>query len=211
MNKSNVCFLNDFFSLLDGDIEIYFAVISKIEFIVSQIFDGYNNSFFCDMDAMKYSIVKAILMYQPKEIIECVFENTEKLVANLKTFFEDRIEQNKVNLSLKQKETNTFKEILKILCDIHDVNTIEWDYHIAFLGFNQYLIERAINDFTFEIDKEGERSNTLNVAKQVGFSTAIEVDSKHSIGLRISDMLAVLLSKLLKALYNSLRYNAFDE
>lgn len=211
MNKSNVCFLTDFLSLFDSDIEVYFAVISKIEFIISQLFDGYKNSFFCDMDAMKYSIVKVILMYQPKEVIEGVFENTGELVATLKAFFEDRIQQNKVNLSLKQSETKAFEEILKILYDIHDVNTIEWDYDIAFLGFKQYLTERAINDFTLAIDKEGESSNTLNAAKKVGFSTAIEVDSKHSIGVRISDMLAGLLSKLLKALHNSLRYNSSDE
>jgi hypothetical protein len=211
MNKSNVCFLTDFLSLFNSDIEVYFAVISKIEFIISQLFDDYKNSFFFDMDAMKYSIVKAILMYQPKELIEGVFENTGELVATLKAFFEDRIQQNKVNLSLKQSETNAFEEILKILYDIHDVNTIEWDYDIAFLGFKQYLKERSINDFTLAIDKEGESSNTLNAAKQVGFSTAIEVDSKQSIGVRISDMLAGLLSKLLKALHNSLRYNSSDE
>lgn len=210
MNKSNVCFLTDFLSLFDSDIEVYFAVISKIEFIISQLFDGYKNSFFCDMDSMKYSIVKAILMYQPKEIIEGVFENTGELVETLKAFFEDRIQQNKANLSLKQNETKAFEEILNILYDIHDVNTIEWDYDIAFLGFKQYLTERAINDFTLVIDKEGD-SNTLNAAKQVGFSTAIEVDSKHSIGVRISDMLAGLLAKLLKALHNSLRYNSSDE
>lgn len=211
MNKSNVCFLTDFLSLFDSDIEVYFAVISKIEFIISQLFDGYKNSFFYDMDAMKYSIVKAILMYQPKEVIEGVFENTGELVATLKAFFEDRIEQNKVNLSLKQSETKAFEEILNILYDIEDVNTIEWDYDIAFWGFKQHLAEREINDFTLAIDKEGENSNTLNAAKQVGFSTAIEVDSKHSIGVRISDMLAGLLSKLLKALHNSLRYNSSDE
>ncbi|MDF2858677.1 MAG: hypothetical protein K0Q87_4528 [Neobacillus sp.] len=211
MNKSNVCFLTDFLSLFDSDIAVYFAVISKIEFIISQLFDGYENSFFCDMDAMKYSIVKAILMYQPKEIIEGVFENTGELVATLKAFFEDRIQQNKENLPLKQCETEAFEEILRILYDIQDVNTIEWDYDIAFWGFKQYLTERAIIDFTLSIDKEGESSNTLNAAKQVGFSAAIEVNSKHSIGVRISDMLAGVLCKLLKALHNSLRYNSFDE
>lgn len=211
MNKSNVYFLTDFLSLFDSDIAVYFAAISKIEFIISQLFDGYKNSFVCDMDAMRYSIVKAILIYQPKEIIEGVFENTGELLAILKAFFEDRIQQNKVNLSLKQSETGTFEEILRVLYDIQDVNTIEWDYNIAFWGFKQYLKERAIDDFMLTIDKEGESSSTLNAAKQVGFSTAIEVDSKHSIGVRISDMLAGLLSKLLKALHNSLRYNSSDE
>lgn len=214
MNKSNVCFLTDFLSLFDSDIEVYFAVISKIEFIISQLFDGYKTSFFCDMDAMKYSIVKAILMYQPKEIVEGIFENTGELLATLKAFFEERIQLNKANLSLKQNETKAFEDILKVLYDIHDVRTIEWDYDIAFWGFKQYLTERVINDFTLVIDKEGKEekdSNTLNAAKRIGFSNAIEVNSKYSIGVRISDMLAGLLSKLLKSLHNSLRYNSSDE
>lgn len=87
MNKSNVCFLNNLLSVFDNDIMVYFAVLSKIEFIISQIFDGYKNSILCDMDAMKYSIIKAILVYQPKEIIEQVFENTGELVKALKAFF----------------------------------------------------------------------------------------------------------------------------
>ncbi|WP_195264077.1 hypothetical protein [Clostridium sp. 1001275B_160808_H3] len=214
LNKSNICFLSDFLSLFDSDIEVYFAVVSKIEFIISQLFDGYKNSFFCNMDAMKYSIVKAILMYQPKEIVECIFENTGELLATLKAFFEERIQLNKANLSLKQNETKAFEDILKVLYDIHDVRTIEWDYDIAFWGFKQYLTERVINDFTLVIDKEGKEgkdSNTLNAAKRIGFSNAIEVNSKYSIGVRISDMLAGLLSKLLKALHNSLRYNSSDE
>lgn len=49
----------------------------------------------CDMDAMRYSIIKAILMYRPKEIIEGVFENTGELIAALKAFL--KIELNKTN------------------------------------------------------------------------------------------------------------------
>lgn len=214
MNKDNICFINDFLSLFDGNISVYFAVISKIEFIISQLFYGYKNSFMCDMDAMRYSIIKAILMYRPKEIIEGVFENTGELIAALKAFFEDRIKQNELNLSLKQRESKTFGEILMVLNDICDINTINWDYDIAFLGFKQYLIDREINDFKLIIDKEGKEgknSNTLNAAKHVGFNTAIEMDSKHSVGVRISDMFAGLLSKLLKSLHNSLRYDSSNE
>lgn len=92
MNKNDVNLLNDFFEFFDENISIYFAVLSKIEFIVSQIFEDYENSFLYDMDFMKYSIVKAILMYQPKEIIQSLFDNSEELVACLKSFFKERIE-----------------------------------------------------------------------------------------------------------------------
>lgn len=211
MSKDNVCFLADYLSLFDGDISIYFAIISKIEFIVSQIFDSYENSIICDMDAMKYSITKAILVYQPKEIIEGVFENTGEFVETLKAFFQDKIQRNKANIPLKKSETEAFEEILLVLNDIHSVNTIQWNYDIAFWGFKQYLTERAINDFILTIDKEGEISNTLNAAKKLGFNTAIEVDSKNSVGIRIADMLAGIIAKLLKSLHNALRYNSYDE
>lgn len=210
MNKENICFIDDFLSLFDENISIYFAVISKIEFIISQIFDGYENSFMHDMDAMKYSIVKAILMYRPKEIIERVFENTQELIDALKAFLEERIEKNKLYLALKQKESKNFREILEILNDISDVNTINWDYNIAFLGFKQYLTYRQIKNPNLIIDKEG-NSNTLNAAKYVGFNTAIEIDSKDSIGVRISDMFAGLISKLLKSLHNALRYDSSND
>lgn len=211
MNKDNVCFLAELLSMFDGDISIYFAVISKIEYIVAQIFDGYENSVLFDMDAMKYSIIKAILTYRPKEIIEGVFENTGELVTNLKEFFQDRIQRNKANIPLKQRETEAFEEVLMILQDIHEANTIEWDYGIAFWGFNEYLTERAIDDFTLTIDKEGESGNTLNAAKQIGFNMAKEVDSKNSIGIRMADMLAGVLAKLLKALHNALMYSSSEE
>lgn len=211
LNKNSICFLNDFLSMFDSNIPIYFAAISKVEFIITQLFAGYKNSFLCDMDAMKYSIVKTILVYQPKEIIEGVFENTGELVVSLRTFFKERIQKNSANLSLKQSETEAFEEILRVINDVQEIKTIEWDYGIAFWGFKQYLKERTINDFTLVIDKEGERGNTLNAAKRMGFNTVMEVDSKDSVGVRISDMLAGLLSKLLKALHNSLRYNSSDE
>lgn len=214
MNKDNICFIDDFLSLFDGNISVYFAVISKIEFIISQIFDGYKNSFMYDMDAMRYSITKAILLYRPKEIIKGVFENTGELIDALKVFFEERIELNKLKLSLKQRESKTFGEILMVLDDICDINTINWDYDIAFLGFKQYLIDREIKDLQLTIDKEGkegENSNTLNAAKHVGFNTAIEMDSKDSVGVRISDMLAGLISKLLKSLHHALRYDYSNE
>ncbi len=211
MNKDNVSFLMDLFSIIEDNVLIYFAVISKIEYIINQIFDGYENSFLFDMDAMKYSIVKAILVYQPKEIIEGVFENTEELVTALKTFFQDRIQQNKANMLLKQQETEAFKEVLLILHDVHKASTIEWDYRIAFHGFKQYTVEKSIHDLTLAIDKEGESSNTLNAAKQLGFNTAIDVDSKESPGIRMADMLAGVLAKLFKALHNALKYNSSNE
>lgn len=72
INKSNAVFLNDYFSVFNEDTFLYLAITSKIEYIITQIFDDYENSFIFDADLMKYSIVKAILMYRPKEIFQKV-------------------------------------------------------------------------------------------------------------------------------------------
>lgn len=211
MNRFNTAFLKDFFSIFDEDILIYFSVVSKVEFIINQIFRNYQNSAFYDMDAMKYSIVKAIIVYKPIEIIEGAFGNTGEFVELLKAFFVKRIQKNELNKSLKERETKAFQEILFVLDDLDGVDTIEWDYSFVFEGFDKYLKEKAISDFTLTLDKEGDSENTLNAAKRVGFSAALEEDSVLSVGIRISDMLAGVLAKLLKALHNGLIYESPEE
>lgn len=56
MTKPNVQFVNDFLSLFDEDINFYFSIASKIEYLVLQLFSEYRSNFFFDADAMKYSI-----------------------------------------------------------------------------------------------------------------------------------------------------------
>lgn len=46
MNKHNAKFVDDFLTLFDEDVHIYFSVGSKIEYLVSQLFRGYRNSMF---------------------------------------------------------------------------------------------------------------------------------------------------------------------
>ena len=105
LNKQNAQFVSDFLSLFDEDSHIYFSVSSKIEYLVLQLFRGYRNSFLVDADLMKYSIIKALVMYRPQEIIKCLYESPEDFLKKLKKFFRDRIEYNEYNPMLKQAET----------------------------------------------------------------------------------------------------------
>ena len=63
LNNDNLSLLEDFLGLFDERIFVYYAVISKIEYIIRQLFEDYVNTFFVDMDAMKYSITKALVLY----------------------------------------------------------------------------------------------------------------------------------------------------
>lgn len=214
LNKQNAQFVNDFLSLFDEDIHIFFSVSSKIEYLVLQIFQGYRNSFLVDADLMKYSITKALVMYRPQEIIKCLYESPEDFLEELKRFFRDRIECNKNNPQLKQKETEAFQQILFILDDISDALEIDWDYHMSFDGFKKYLVEKDILNYNLIIDKEGkeeEKSKTLKAAREIGLNNSYEADSTEYPGLRMADMMAGIISKLLKGLCDSLRYQSLEE
>ena len=155
LNKQNAQLVNDFLSLFDKDIYIYFSVFSKIEYLILQVFQRYRNNFLIDADLMKYSITKALIMYRPKEIIKCLYESPKDFLVELKKFFRDRIEFNRKNPQLKKKETEAFQQILFILEDISDTLEIDWDYHMSFYGFKKYLAEKDISNYNLIIDKEG--------------------------------------------------------
>lgn len=76
MTKPNVQFVNDFLSLFDEDINFYFSIASKIEYLVLQLFSEYRSNFFFDADAMKYSITKALVVYRPEKVITCLFNSS---------------------------------------------------------------------------------------------------------------------------------------
>lgn len=214
LNKQNAQFVSDFLSLFDEDIHIYFSVGSKIEYLVLQLFHGYRNRFLVYTDLMKYSITKALVMYRPQEIIKCLYESPEDFLEKLKKFFRERIECNENNPKLKQAETRAFQEILLVLDDISGSPELDWDYHMSFDGFKKYLGEKGIQNYTLVIDKEGkeeEESKTLKAAREVGLDNSDEANSTQYPGLRMADMMAGIISKLLKGLCNSLRYQSLDE
>lgn len=203
-NKPNVEMLNDLLSIIDDDFFIYLFVASKIEYVIIQLFKDYTNSIFVDMDSVRYSIVKAILTYRPTEVINSIYAEPEEFVSSLIDFFTQRIELNKSNIALKEAENNAFENILMILQDVEPPTSINWDYHMSFVGFSSLLKSKRIADYSLTIDKEG-NSKTHDAAIEVGIVNCTEVDSKEHFGLRITDMLAGIVGKMMKSLYHSLR------
>ena len=214
LNKQNAQFAYDFLSLFDKNIHIYFSVSSKIEYLILQLFQDYRNSYLIDVDLMKYSITKALVVYRPKEIIKCLYDSPENFLEELKNFFQNRIEYNKTNPELKQTETIAFQQILFILDGISNSPKLDWDYHMPFDGFKKYLQEKDIQNYLLLIDKEGkvdQESKTLIAAHEAGLDNSCEVNSMDYSGLRIADMMAGIISKLLKGICDSLRYHSLDE
>lgn len=214
LNKQNTKFVNDFLELFDSKICIYFSVESKIEYLILQLFNSYHNNSCIDADLLKYSITKALVVYRPNEIIKALYESPESFLKQLKIFLRHRIKCNKSNLELKKAETKAFQDALIILDEISDAPRLDWDYHMSFMGFKKYLQEKNIQNYRLTIDKEGNdgvESKTLIAAQEVGLNNLEESHSTDCPGLRIADMLAGIIAKLMKALCDALHYQSLDE
>jgi hypothetical protein len=155
LNKNNIRFLSDFLDVFNGKLLFYFSSISKIEYLIHQLFRDYHNDIFVDIDAMKYTIIKSILTYRPEKIVNGIFENNAELVTLLKEFYQNRITANKANPKLKERETESFSQALLLLGSVKEPISIEWNYSIALDGFTRYIHEKAITGYELAIDREG--------------------------------------------------------
>lgn len=212
LTRDNLDFVNDFFDIFDDKIEVYFSVNSKIEYIINQLFQQYENNLFQDADALRYSIVKTIVLYQPESVINGIYNETENIIEIIKQFYKARIEANKRNPALKRKETAAYQEAMSLFENINPDFHIEWDYHFSFQGFKKYLLKTKKSSVcSLFLDKEGQEQNTRNAAVDLGITSAEELDSKDSIGIRISDMFIGIVSKLLKSIHENLKYENFND
>ncbi len=206
-NKQNVELLDDYLSVFNDNFYIYICLKSKLEYIIFQLFKDYKNSLMFDMDALKYSIVKVLITYRPKEVLRSLYSTPKKFVDSLIDFFTDRIVYNKKNLSLKILENEALENILLMLKDVETPSSIEWDYKMSFIGFKKYLQNKRISDYSLIIDKEGEigeKSKTLIAAIDSKLDNCSEGDSKVYFGIRVADMLVGVMGKLMKSLFFSL-------
>lgn len=204
MNLDNMELISDFLDVFDDDIYLYFCVQSKLEYIVCQLCKEYENNTFFDADLFKYTLIKAIHTYKPSNVLDSIYNHPKDLVEQIKSFLLDRIEKNKMNLALKEGENIAFEQTLIILNNIHDLDSMKWDYHIPFDGFRLYLDEQKIDEYKLFIDKEGNEQNTLNAALDMGHIETVESDSKESFGIRIADFTAGIIAKMMKSLCESL-------
>lgn len=204
LNKNTISFYEDLISLFDDKVILYLSVFSKIEYVINQLFQDYHHSLFVNIDSMKYSIIKAILIYHPERVIEAIYKEPREFVKELRLFFEARIEKNKVNPSLKKHENRAYEEILELLEDVDPISSLDWRYSAPFDGFAKLLNEINIQDYMLTIDQEGHSHNTANSAKEIGIKNVREGNSRDHAGIRMADMAAGLISKLMQSLKASL-------
>ena len=204
MSDENVKFIDDFLSLFTENSYLYFSSISKVEYIVNQLFQDYHNSLFEDMDAFKYSITKALVINRPKELINCIYHEPNSFISALKDFFKKKIEIDQKNQELKKYEIMAFRQILLLLDDIQVPLELKWDYHPPFDGFQLFLREHSIKDYSLTIDREGEHHKTACAAKEIGLKNVHELDSTEHFAIRMADIMAGLISKFMKSICQSI-------
>ena len=207
LNKNTVGFYDDLISLYDENILIYLSVASKIEHIINQLLRDYHNNALVNTNYMKYSIIKTINVYRPQKLIEAIYSKPQVFIDELRSFLKNQIAQNQTDIVLKERENQAYKEILMILDDAERLESLEWTYFTPFDGFRKLLIEMNIEDYQLIIDRDGDGSHTLNTALYEGLQNVSEKDSKDYVGIRMADMLAGLISKLMQSLKLALTNN----
>ena len=201
--------IEDYLSLFDEKIYVCISFTNKIEFLVNQIIDGYGNRLDIDESALKYTLVKAFRTYKPQNVTAQLYKNPSSVVDSIKSFLEERMKINEGNLQLKQKENQIFREAILVLDEVSPLKDVTWDYSAPFVGFSKYLNHKGITNYSLILDKEG-TGRTLNSAQKCGLKSVSEGDSLNHFGIRMADMLAGIIFKLSKSLFNALNSRAPD-
>ena len=183
-----------------SDYIYYICAISKLEYILTQF--NYNIWGVRDYSSFVYSIVKAVNVYRPKEVLKALFEENDLLLGELVKFLRRKISENENN-PIKVHEIISFKECITILEEINGKNiNLKWKYNNIFIGFKKFVNELGLNNVRVVIDKEGNpNNNTANACKKEGFKNVIETDSKKNITLRCADLMCGFISKMMRAIF----------
>ena len=210
-NKKSLELYKVFWELMNqSDYIYYICAISKLEYILTQF--NYNIWRVRDYRSFVYSIVKAVNVYRPKEVLKALLEENELLLEELIKFLRRKISENENN-PIKVHENKSFKECITILEEINGKNiNFKWKYNNIFIGFKKLVNELGLNDVKVVIDKEGNpNNNTASACKKEGFRNVIEKDSKKSISLRCTDLMCGFISKMMRAIYEDTKTTDDEE
>lgn len=205
VSKKNLEYIEDFLAIFDDSVMVYSSVFSKVEYVIKQIIRNCNNTTLANTNHIMYTLTKAINVYHPRKVIESLCGEKEDFLVVLKEFLMEKIQQNKANFELKDAENKAFIDMLILLNEVNEEKKLEWNYESGFVGFKKYLDEMGIEEYTMVIDREGDEQKTLNSAGKVGLKNFTDGDSKQYFGIRMADMFAGLMTKIMKELSTSLK------
>lgn len=208
--KDDLRLVNDIFNFLNKhEIIIYITSQNKIEYLVNQLLDLYQNDLFVDADLLRYSVTKIINQYMPYSVIEAIYNKDLNFIKSIKIFANQLLARNKEVVS-KAVENEVLRQLI-ILLDEYDKNIVlDWNYSISFYGLSKYVSEQDVILNNLYIDKEG-NGKTLNSAINCGFDSAYEVDSNDCYGVRLADFVAGVVSRFVISIHDNLKYENMDD
>lgn len=208
LSKANVRMIGDYLDLFDENTLVYYSFSSKVERLIYRLFPqrcmpGIN------MDLLMYSLAKLVVQYRPEKVVEAFYGDSGQLIEAVRAFLFDRIERNTANFELKRLEIEQCELILAIMDTATPLDNTEWEYCSSFEGFALYLSEHPnIDNYELVIDQE---EKTAEAAKELGFPFVRQADSANCFGVRMADMLAGILGKLLKSIRAELMYCSVED
>lgn len=208
-NDNNIEFISDLLEIVDTN-KIFISLSSKLEYVVRQLLSSYDIEEGIIEEALIYSVVKSLLQYKPKKVLEAIETKSDSILEVIIEFYIERIKRNQKNRKLKNSEIAAFEQILYVLNKINSSVNIDWDYSLTFVDFYKYLKFNNINDYWLYLDSEGV-GKTLKGAQKVGLLNSSERDSLSSEGIRCADMFAGLIGKMIKAIEKDLNKFSYDE
>lgn len=208
LSKVNVRMIGDFLDLFDENNLVYYSFSSKAEHLINRLFSRCSIPEI-NMDLLRYSLAKLVAQYQPEKVVEAFYGDPDHLVEAVRAFLLDRIERNAANIELKCTETEQCELILAAMDTAIPLDNAEWEYYSPFEGFALYLSEHPnIDNYELVIDREEKTAKTAN---KLGFPFVRQVDSANCFGVRMADMLAGILGKLLKSIRAELMYCSTED
>lgn len=215
LTKNNIEFYSDFLDIFNTDIQLYFSVFSKLEYLIIQLLQNSSNDVKINFFHTVYSVTKLINVYRPNEVLKSMDKSPDKFLSCIQAFLKKRWKVNQQNITLKERENNAISEILMILNNLETIKEFNWKYENIFIGYKKLLDEMNITNLNLTIDKEG-NGQTINSARDilvsgVGICNINEMDSKECVGLRFADMFVGFISKMMQSLHKSLNKNPNNE
>lgn len=210
-NSNCHSFYSEYFKLFDESMLIHISMLSKTALFIEHIFE--NVSFPANINRNKiiYSIVKFIYTYRCYDLLAKLFKtndsvSTEDVINRLRKYMIVVVE-NGEKAKRKAREVGALKDIILLMDNLEfDIQTsieYNWDYNEIFQGFQFLLDEKNINNqIELIIDNEERTYNAAtNVLKDASLS---QNDSMSTYGIRISDVLANFIGRMIESLDTSL-------
>ena len=216
LNERDISFYNDFFSILEeNDASNLFFSINKMAIIVNGrigdwLLELNSKKFISNPAILLYSLTKHLDIEAPVDLIDKLLDksiSTKNLLNAIRNDLQVIVDKNKNN-SRMAAQISTYKDLIKIIkkynyIENRPTNTTSFDWSKF-----TYALDLWISEIEFHGENKKENINIFldeGIKKEhleiLNFNNLKEdVNSKESVGLRMTDHLVVLLGNYMSKL-----------